>query len=1178
MTDKGSDKGLKLLQDHVAQNPSSERFAELAEIYVAEGRFDDAIRICEIGLGFHPGNPAGHLVYAKALVSVGKIPEGIQSFERACALRSDDLGICADACKFLADNGLVQESLPYFQSAKSIDPTDPRVINLRDRLEETLGSIVDFQMSDKYDPSSPGDESLESSKGGDSSESDSGSPVDGLQSLDDDDDDDEPPTMYVDNPLAAISEKASATGQEAAVEQQGHQESQDDGESEAGNRESEITDGGLGEQQLDESADLSSPSRAEQETEYDPMAGLEAEISNAVNVLATQGKRDEPPTKFDPSIEDEQIAAPDRNEPPTKFDDGQGPAASPWQLDASDSDVPRPEPPTRMASEVEKVLERKKAPDKTRVSSSQPRGPAFPEQITLSPATNISYWKVFMVVVPFVLVAVAGGLFFGYKHLRDEKAAGLMEQSLGAFYQDSFAGYSDALITLKKLMELNADSSRGRSLLALVLARLHDEYGPNLRFRDEALSIVKSLVPDDESEDFIVWARYHLSKGDRQVIRKDLDKLIRKKPKDESLMALAGELAIKRGDVDQASKWLLASLEQDPSNTRTLYRYAMLEMNAGDSQRAMQYLVRAVTINPLHVHSLLQLAEIRIQTATELDQAGEDLEKILGLPKVTDKDRSEAHLLLSHLNFLENKRSKALENCKAASDLRSSDVDFLKKLATLCMNFYEVQEASVQAKKVLELNPDTTDAKLLLVSAELARGRVQKALSTLNGLVGKKVAAAPFLLLRGESLLRMERYAAAVKDLDGISDDAPEKPKAWALKIISLIKMGDLENARREVFALQKKYPHKAMPHVAMGYYRLAKGLKRGAKAAFEKAVDLDPRQYMAYFALGKMAFDSRHFKDVGEFLIKSLGANPYSAESLYLLGKVDLQLGKPDKALDLFARVVKDQPSSGEGLIGMAEALLELGRIEKALVAVKKARKAGATDPHSLYVEGRVYLANGRFHSAIRALKEANELKPNDPEILADLGLAFLGTRNISRAKKSFEESLKYSRRRRRLPRAQEGLGKTLAARGKWRDAASAYEKAAYYAITKGLPEEEVTRLYMLAGRTMLKDKRSGDKRYSRARRLFRKAMRKSPRSPEPVYEVAATYDREEKLRSARKYYEKALEMNPKHALTLYRLGLLEFDDGKEDRAKDLLKRFLKIKPKGKLARMARQILRRIK
>ena len=50
--------------------------------------------------------------------------------------------------------------------------------------------------------------------------------------------------------------------------------------------------------------------------------------------------------------------------------------------------------------------------------------------------------------------------------------------------------------------------------------------------------------------------------------------------------------------------------------------------------------------------------------------------------------------------------------------------------------------------------------------------------------------------------------------------------------------------------------------------------------------------------------------------------------------------------------------------------------------------------------------------------------------------------------------------------------------------------------------------------------------------------------RTREPIYEVAAAYDREEKLRSARKWYLKVLEAKADHPMTLYRLGLLEFDD----------------------------------
>ncbi len=1022
-----SDSDIRLLEQEVANDPESERFAELAEAWVATGRYAEAVQLCETGLGFHPAMPDGHLAYAKALVSLGRLDEGIKSFERTCILRSNDAGIHATVGLFLIEHGHQQAAIPYLENGLRVNPDDPQVIDLQERMGKLL--------------------------------------------------------------------------------------------------------------------------------------------------------------------EDQAIAQPNRNEPPTVFADesesadesaDEKKAPSPWSSESLD-DLPRQAEPPTVFDDGKEGLRRSEPEDSTRVSTSRPRGPMFPEYEPFStPTTSISYLKVFLVVVPFVMAAVAGGLYFGYRYLRNEKISSLFEQSLGAMSQDTFAGYGDARATLLKLLELEEDHRRGQALLAMVSARLHDEFGPNLDLREKANALIEGLEPDEETAVDLLWARFHTSgeqiDGGDSGFQAALGKALRRMPTDTRLMALAGEMAVLRGEKQKGIQWLQASLADDPSNPRVLAALAELEMETGQRRQAGEHLVRSLAINAIHVRSLLALSRLRVEQGTDLDRAREDLEKALKLPRVTNGRRAQAFLLYANLGFQTDQRSRALSAVKAASSLLPDDAAFQRELALLCLRYFELDEATVLGNRVVELSPDDMNARLFLVSTELPRGRARQALEELDRLVGKKVTAAPFLLLRGEALLEQGRYQAALNDLRSVPEDSAERPRSLALQVLALLGAGEISRARKEALALQKKHPDLAMTHLAMGQYRLAKRLRRGAAAAFRKAIQLDKRCYQAHERLARMDFDARRYADAEQNLALALAANPYDVVSYFLLGQVKLRSGDPQAALDSFARVVKEQPDSGSALVGMAEALLDQGRLKKAMLAIRKGRKAGADDVHARHVEGQVYLANGRFHTAIRSLKAADELKQKDPEILADLGLALLGLRSITRAEKAFNESLKYSRKSRRLPRAQEGLARVLSSKRSFLDAARAFERAAVYSRRMKRPATEVTRLYLEAGRAMLEDTRSDDKRFGRARRLFRLAARSASQDAEPLYEVAATYDREEKLRLARKAYRKVLQIAPQHQMTLYRLGLLEFDDGKDERARELLMRFLETKPGRKLARMARKVLKRIK
>jgi tetratricopeptide (TPR) repeat protein len=256
-----------------------------------------------------------------------------------------------------------------------------------------------------------------------------------------------------------------------------------------------------------------------------------------------------------------------------------------------------------------------------------------------------------------------------------------------------------------------------------------------------------------------------------------------------------------------------------------------------------------------------------------------------------------------------------------------------------------------------------------------------------------------------------------------------------------------------------------------------------------------------------------------------------------------------------------------------MAESLLMLNRVDKALKAIERAREVGASDAHALWVEGRIHLARGKFFPAVRALTRAKKLEDKNPEILADLGLAQFGARSLTRAEKTLKDSLK----RHRLLRAQEGLAKVYRERRNYKDAAKAFSSAAYLAGKKGWKPEEVAELYMEGGKAWLNDRKTKN-RYARARQMFRKAAKLKPEDTVPLYMIAESYDRDEKLSLARRAYQDVLSKDPNHLQTLYRLGLIEYDEGSDKKAKEYLERFLKAGAKGKDASRARKLLGKIK
>ncbi|MBW1872805.1 MAG: tetratricopeptide repeat protein, partial [Deltaproteobacteria bacterium] len=763
-----------------------------------------------------------------------------------------------------------------------------------------------------------------------------------------DDDEELPPTVYTVNPLAAqlahqdqVDESLPVPDEETEDMPGSQSEEQSPAESDA--------------QEFDQASraegeSLQLDSKTSQDTIADSSPGLRAEVDQAMD-LAIKQKNGEPPTMFDPGQPGQQPWAaektgpkdPSLGEPPTMFEKGRA------SQDSGEA------PPTKFSTSPDGAV----APFREAVSA---------------PAETFSYFKVFLVLVPFLVAGLALGGYFAYNQIKEDKVLNFLEQAKASISQDTFHGYSEARMTLTKMLEIDEEHQKGRALMALTCARLSDEYGPNLELKEESQKLVQELTVTTEFANDLFQARLHLEPNHK--LESEVASALEQSPKEPGLLALAGELAAKNKNIKRAIEYFEKSLSQEPSNARVLYLLGHQEVEAGRNEKAKEYLERALTINGIHVRSILLISELRLLNGLGLERVKDDLEKVIELPRVTNRRRAQAHYLLSRLSFSRFDRSRAVSQVKAALELLPDDMIFQKKLAELCLEYYELDEAAKRAAKVIEENPDDIQTQLLMITTYLPRGKAAKAILELDKLIGKRVPAATFLILRGEALLQLKRYPAALQDLNSIANEAPEKTRARALAILAELGSGNRERAYRKVIGLVSDHSELGVVHYALGRYRLSKRLIRSAAAAFNEAIKRDPLNYLAYTQLAEIAMNSNKKKAALELAENALKINPYHNNAWSLVGQIKLANSDAKGALEAYYRIVSEDSNSQEGYVGMAESLLALKQVEKALLAIDKAIRAGSQEAHTFHLRGKIFLSMGKFFKATRALSKAKRLK----------------------------------------------------------------------------------------------------------------------------------------------------------------------------------------------------------
>lgn len=299
---------------------------------------------------------------------------------------------------------------------------------------------------------------------------------------------------------------------------------------------------------------------------------------------------------------------------------------------------------------------------------------------------------------------------------------------------------------------------------------------------------------------------------------------------------------------------------------------------------------------------------------------------------------------------------------------------------------------------------------------------------TLGGGVGahqEPAAAAPTLTEQGVALFEQRQFSEAKKTLARALAANPADATAHAyLGLVLLNHDGEAEEAKRHLEEAVRLEPARARHHLWLGavYSRQAMetgilsapGFARKARASFEKAVELDPRDLEArsslleYYlfapslvggsvakareqALAMTEIDrhagllaqariAEHEKDhtSAERLYRSaIAVKPEAGEAYNQLGYLLLRTKRKDEAVSAFRTYVELCPGEANPHDSLAEGLLAQGKVAE---AIAEYRKALAIDPRfaSSYLGlAQCFERQEAWGEARAALKRYLELAP---------------------------------------------------------------------------------------------------------------------------------------------------------------------------------------------------------
>jgi len=115
------------------------------------------------------------------------------------------------------------------------------------------------------------------------------------------------------------------------------------------------------------------------------------------------------------------------------------------------------------------------------------------------------------------------------------------------------------------------------------------------------------------------------------------------------------------------------------------------------------------------------------------------------------------------------------------------------------------------------------------------------------------------------------------------------------------------------------------------------------------------------------------------EYMIRTLGNDPYVADPHYRLGSFFLKQGRINEAILHFEQAIRIYPDYADTHYNLGVAYGHLGRWQEAVEAFKQAIRLKPDDAKAYYALANVFLSEGNFGEAIRHVKRSLEIEPNN-------------------------------------------------------------------------------------------------------------------------------------------------------------------------------------------------------
>jgi tetratricopeptide (TPR) repeat protein len=514
-----------------------------------------------------------------------------------------------------------------------------------------------------------------------------------------------------------------------------------------------------------------------------------------------------------------------------------------------------------------------------------------------------------------------------------------------------------------------------------------------------------SIHPSDAA------ASYHFMLGYQAELAQDMDRAIQEyqaalkaDPASQSVKARLAGLYFSLGDMPNAVRYADQAAEGPSQDVQLLTQMAGILASAGQGERALKLLDRAIEINPTSgdpyfTKGLLLLNLKRQPEAEQAVRAG----------LVRAPESAVGHYHLGRILLDAGKKEEAAASLERAIAVNASFEPAYRALASI----YESQQATDQAVAVLRkylqsVNPRNRDIRHQLVRLYVATKDYQGARKELNDLLAEDPsdldAQLRLALVYGEE----KEYSKAIDRLTQILKARPTELKIRDYLGYLYEESKDTKKAIETYTFNVQLEPSYFEGHLHLGvlFYRLKQFPE--AITHLTQALTINPKQPEAHIVLGLTYLQMDQFDDAAKVLEEGISQNPKSADLYFNLGTVYDKLNRFDDVVRAMETAIKLDPHHADALNYLGYSYAERGvKIDQALSLTKQA--VALKPSNGYYIDSLAWalFKSDLLTEALTEMKRAVALAGDDPVLYEHLGEIYAKQRNFSDARESWLHAL---------------------------------------------------------------------------------------------------------------------------------------------------------------------------